>query len=149
MSLIGLNPCNMVCAGNASEYCGGSQTLSVYKLTDEAAAANPPSTTSQTPTTLTGSLPPSTGFASPNADWTSLGCYFDLVSTRALQGTNQWGGGGSAMTNSVCINYCASKGFSMAGTEVRFHHATVATVTYDRVIVRRRMLLRGRLDWLL
>lgn len=54
--------CNMLCAGNATEYCGGSDRLTVYEIVD-AGAANP------------STLP---------AAWRSLGCYTDDAAARMI-----------------------------------------------------------------
>lgn len=51
------------------------------------------------------------------ATWTSLGCYTDNVSGRAMPYGATTPGGDAAMTNEVCQNACQSAGYSMAGTE--------------------------------
>lgn len=49
--------------------------------------------------------------------WTSLGCYTDNVSGRALTNGGTIPGGSSAMTNMACQTACSAAGFSYAGTE--------------------------------
>ncbi|KAG4028447.1 hypothetical protein MFRU_021g00380 [Monilinia fructicola] len=49
--------------------------------------------------------------------WSSLGCYTDNVSGRALTNSGAIPGGSSAMTNEACQTACSSTGFSYAGTE--------------------------------
>ncbi|KAI9650547.1 hypothetical protein NHQ30_000564 [Ciborinia camelliae] len=51
------------------------------------------------------------------ASWSSLGCYTDNVSGRALTTTGTIPGGSSAMTNEACQTACSAAGFSYAGTE--------------------------------
>jgi hypothetical protein len=60
-----LTDCDMTCAGNSSEYCGGPDRLNLYNYTSTA-----------TTTTTTGAQPPSGPIAVPSfGNWTSLGCY--------------------------------------------------------------------------
>ena len=49
--------------------------------------------------------------------WTSLGCYIDNVSGRALTSGETVPGGANAMTNELCQAACLSAGFNYAGTE--------------------------------
>jgi hypothetical protein len=49
--------------------------------------------------------------------WTSLGCYTDNVSGRALPNGETVPGGSGAMTNEVCQTACAAAGYNFAGTE--------------------------------
>ncbi|ESZ98873.1 hypothetical protein SBOR_0731 [Sclerotinia borealis F-4128] len=51
------------------------------------------------------------------ASWTSLGCYADNVSGRALTTGGTISGGSNAMTNEACQSACSAAGFSYAGTE--------------------------------
>lgn len=51
------------------------------------------------------------------ASWSSLGCYTDNVSGRALTTSGVVPGGSSAMTNEACQTACSAAGFSYAGTE--------------------------------
>ena len=48
--------------------------------------------------------------------WTAQGCYKDNVNPRSLSGITfaYWG---SPVSSSGCVSYCASKGYSLAGTE--------------------------------
>lgn len=49
--------------------------------------------------------------------WTSLGCYTDNVSGRALPNGESVTGGSAAMTNELCQSACQAAGFTIAGTE--------------------------------
>jgi hypothetical protein len=51
------------------------------------------------------------------ASWTSLGCYTDNVSGRALPNGESVTGGSAAMTNELCQSACQAAGFTIAGTE--------------------------------
>jgi hypothetical protein len=51
------------------------------------------------------------------AGWTSLGCYTDNVSGRALTYGASVPGGSGAMTNGACQTACLAAGFEIAGTE--------------------------------
>ena len=83
----GLAGCNMVCNGNASEYCGGPNRLNVYTLP---------------------SVP------APPPGWTALGCYTDSVGARALTTTQYLA---APMTIEVCTTACKADNFAYAGLE--------------------------------
>jgi hypothetical protein len=51
------------------------------------------------------------------ATWTSLGCYSDNVSGRALPNGEPVPGGTNSMTNEACQTACGNAGYSYAGTE--------------------------------
>ncbi|KAF8621390.1 hypothetical protein AX15_007844 [Amanita polypyramis BW_CC] len=89
--------CNMVCAGNISEFCGGPNRLDVYNNTAFAAMA-----------------PPTPVITAQIGNWTSLGCYSDNVNGRALPNGVAVTG---SMTNAKCTSACLAGGFSLAGTE--------------------------------
>ena len=132
--------CNMACAGNASEFCGGGNRLNMYKLgapppaaTSTSAAAgggttattignnqNPspasdrPSTISTATTTATLSVikgPAATGVPQ---GWTDKGCYVDSVNGRILPTAVP---GGNTMTVESCVLSCAANGYRVAGME--------------------------------
>ncbi|CAD6446517.1 86c7ab1a-b181-4c17-907e-67653ddef4d4 [Sclerotinia trifoliorum] len=64
-----INGCDMLCAGNASEYCGGGSRLNMYQLNG---TTSTPPTGPITVTNLTG--------------WNYLGCYNESTTGRALSG---------------------------------------------------------------
>ncbi|KIM25969.1 hypothetical protein M408DRAFT_202977 [Serendipita vermifera MAFF 305830] len=51
----------------------------------------------------------------PGSNWVKIGCYVDTVSPRTLTGAQTVSD--TAMTNGYCQQFCASRGFSIAGTE--------------------------------
>ncbi len=51
------------------------------------------------------------------ASWTSLGCYTDNVSGRALPNQEFVSGGAGAMTNKACQAACLAANYKFAGTE--------------------------------
>ncbi|KAI9818427.1 MAG: hypothetical protein M1827_000486 [Pycnora praestabilis] len=85
--------CSMSCSGNASEYCGAGDRLSVYE-----------SSINQGP-----SVVPSVG------TYESLGCYTDNVSGRALTGSAYTNA--TAMTVASCVSFCQNVGSNFAGVE--------------------------------
>ncbi|KAI1374179.1 WSC-domain-containing protein [Hypoxylon crocopeplum] len=90
----------MVCAGNASEWCGAPNLLTIWNDTSYLQSA----TTLVVNTTTIN-----------NGSATYLGCFSDPgVNSRALQGSSTVNG---AMTNEMCASYCQEKGYSLAGTE--------------------------------
>lgn len=97
--------CDMTCAGNSSEYCGGSYQLSMYNYTQAitttpiANAANP-GTVSPVTSGLTG-------------NWTYGGCYVDNVNGRVLG--NEFDS--SNTTVESCIANCAGQNFTIAAIE--------------------------------
>lgn len=90
---------NMICAGNSSQYCGGGLRLNAWNSTTYTGSYNP-------------TLPP------PGTDVGSgvkyLGCASEPSSGRALSSAST---SGADMTNEKCAVFCASKGFSLFGTE--------------------------------
>ncbi|PQE03617.1 WSC domain-containing protein [Rutstroemia sp. NJR-2017a BBW] len=101
--------CTMACAGNSTEFCGGSAAINVYNYT----ATTLPST--PTPTISSGVVPSATITDLPKG-WTYKGCWVD----RAL-------GRGSILANNLpndvnmtvesCIHNCISAGYNIAGME--------------------------------
>lgn len=83
--------CNMVCAGNETEYCGGSWRLTVYASTTLA----PPSI----PSTVAG--------------YTSLGCWTDNVDGRALPNLYA----NNSMTLEMCAAVATEAGATYWGAE--------------------------------
>ncbi|RFU33902.1 hypothetical protein B7463_g2402, partial [Scytalidium lignicola] len=88
--------CNMACAGNSAETCGGSNRLNIYSHGGSTSPPPPP--------------PPSGG-------WKLLGCYTDSVAARTLANGEGVTGGPTAMTVELCQAACSAGGFSYAGVE--------------------------------
>ncbi|KAF1969272.1 heme peroxidase [Bimuria novae-zelandiae CBS 107.79] len=83
--------CNMLCAGNKTQYCGGPNRLSLY---------------------LDAANPVSSPMNPPMSDSTYQGCYTDSVNARVL--IDLWTSG-SDMTVQKCANFCAR--YAYFGTE--------------------------------
>ena len=97
--------CNMVCAGNSSEYCGGPNRLNMYNYTGTLTTSGG-STGGSTggPTHLTSGLP---------GNWTYGGCYMDNANGRILGDELD----SNTMTVETCISHCSSSNFTIAGLE--------------------------------
>ncbi|KAL0932353.1 uncharacterized protein CTRU02_213306 [Colletotrichum truncatum] len=89
--------CNMVCAGNSSELCGGSLRLNVYEL---------PQSSQASPLSVPV-IPSVSGF-----DY--KGCYTDNVPYRVLSGKVIKD---PAMTLEMCAAACKNSGYSWFGVE--------------------------------
>ncbi|KAJ8597264.1 copper radical oxidase-like protein [Rhizopogon salebrosus TDB-379] len=102
--------CNMVCAGNSSEYCGGPNRLSLYNYTqtlptspgggNNGGGGNPASTVLAVTSGLQG-------------NWTYEGCYVDNVNGRIMGNELD----STSTTVESCIANCASQNFTIAGIE--------------------------------
>lgn len=77
-----VNGCNMVCTGNAKEYCGGPDRLDLYSLNGTAVISAPTGTSP--PATPTSSAGPIT--VTNLLGYTYLGCYSEATNERALNG---------------------------------------------------------------
>ena len=89
--------CDMLCAGNSSEYCGGSSRIDVYT-----------STAGSAPYIPNGGVP---------IGWTDIGCYTDNGSNRTLSAMEQVPGGYTNMTIEGCLQVCQSNNFVYGGLE--------------------------------
>ncbi|KAL9085044.1 MAG: hypothetical protein Q9165_007785 [Trypethelium subeluteriae] len=133
--------CNMACAGNSSELCGGPNRLSIYGPNPNASASSSSSLSTTTSTTgssstsvssstsisgissstSSGSSTSSTTSVTPNgpstvpsaAGFGSLGCYNDSVAARALGGNSYVDG--KNMTVENCAIFCT--GYTYFGVE--------------------------------
>lgn len=84
------NNCNMPCAGNAAETCGGGNALSVYQV-----AGQP--------------------ITSASASTSNFGCFTDYYpNSRALNGPSITTGDN---TNESCQQFCTGQGYPYSGTE--------------------------------
>ncbi|WWD10488.1 hypothetical protein V865_008624 [Kwoniella europaea PYCC6329] len=85
--------CNMPCNGDSARICGGSGALSLYVSTKSNAASLSADYTS-------------TSVSLPNG-WSSMGCYKEGTTGRALDG---WSYSTPALNTATCINLCKNKG---------------------------------------
>uniref|UniRef100_A0A0W0F5Z2 Putative copper radical oxidase n=1 Tax=Moniliophthora roreri TaxID=221103 RepID=A0A0W0F5Z2_MONRR len=90
--------CNMGCAGNATQACGGPNRLSVY-------SSNTTVTTLPIPVALNSTLP---------GEWTYAGCHTD-TNTRVLPWQIIWP---TNNTVEACLNQCHAFGYTAAGLDV-------------------------------
>lgn len=101
--------CNMVCNGNSTEICGGSNRLSLWSKIGS--GSNP---TSSIPVTSTPK-PTSTGTALQlPAPWKYQGCYSEGTSGRAFLNQQP---DSQTLTIEKCVNACIGLGYAVAGME--------------------------------
>ncbi|KAI1841627.1 hypothetical protein JX266_012180 [Neoarthrinium moseri] len=101
--------CNMVCNGNSTQICGGSNRLSVWSRIGS--GSNPTSTISTT------AVPSPTGSGSPAAipaPWSYKGCYSEGTSGRAFLNQQP---DSQTLTIESCVNACIGLGYGVAGME--------------------------------
>ena len=99
----------MICSGNRSELCGGSNSISVWNSTTyNGTYAMFPSKAGNTLSYISGGTARKASY---------LGCAPDNVNNfgRALNGASYTDG--AAMTIESCVRFCAGKGLAIAGTE--------------------------------
>ncbi|KAF8525138.1 copper radical oxidase [Hysterangium stoloniferum] len=104
--------CNMICAGNSTEFCGGPSGLNMYNFTGT--ITNPPNPNPNPPGGGggTGSAPaPVTNLP---GTFKSAGCFVDNAFGRVL--TTQLPDN-NALTVESCVNSCAASNFTIAGLE--------------------------------
>ena len=103
----------MVCNGNSSEYCGGSNRLDTYKYGGGTGTGGGGGTT---PTT-TKTSPTATGSGSATnlpAGWAYKGCWIDGANGRILATQEP-----DSQTNTIeaCVATCKTAGYKVAGLE--------------------------------
>ncbi|KAF8346390.1 glyoxal oxidase N-terminus-domain-containing protein [Amanita rubescens] len=94
--------CNMVCAGNSSEFCGGPNRLNVYNNTGAVTANGGPGGIGPVLTGLPGT-------------WSYNACWVDNAFGGRILLTSI--GGTTSNTIQSCIAGCQSQNFTVAGTE--------------------------------
>ncbi|OCK77835.1 copper radical oxidase [Lepidopterella palustris CBS 459.81] len=104
--------CNMPCAGNGQETCGGSNRLNVFQQSGTTA-----STTSAAPASSTVATSTAVGSGSATGlpkGWTYQGCYIDGANGRILQTQEP-----DSSTNTIeqCTATCIGLGYSVSGME--------------------------------
>ncbi|KEY70677.1 hypothetical protein S7711_02276 [Stachybotrys chartarum IBT 7711] len=105
--------CNMLCAGNSTEYCGGPNRLNVYEF--EAISPTTTTTTVDTLETATSATPTPTPQPTELPDgWSSYGCWIDGRDGRIL---NYQAPDDPALTLEKCVQKCADRGNTVAGAQ--------------------------------
>jgi len=89
--------CSMNCTGESTQICGDAQRISIFSLNGAAPAVKP------TPSSV-----------ATVGSFSYEGC-FNEVSGRALTGPIQYT---NSMTIEMCVDFCTSKGYSIAGVEL-------------------------------
>ncbi|MCJ1410361.1 hypothetical protein MMC19_004446 [Ptychographa xylographoides] len=90
--------CNMACAGNATEQCGGPNRMTLFNNKGATAPSGP----------VTDPGPPG---------WTSLGCYAEGANGRTLTTGMATTGGTGALTVALCTSACHAANYIYAGVE--------------------------------
>lgn len=105
--------CNMPCNGDASEMCGGPDRMNLWEWMGPDEPEPTPTSTSTPPAGPTGPT------SVPYPGWSKVGCYTDSTGGRALSGdlTADVTAESGPMDNRKCVEACAIRGYSLAGTE--------------------------------
>ncbi|KDQ33034.1 glycoside hydrolase family 71 protein [Pleurotus ostreatus PC15] len=112
--------CKMTCSGQASDICGGSNRMSLYRLSSGTSSSSPApsssaaaSSTSRASTSSTSSTATSAS-STTSATWTYVGCVAEGTtgSRRALTGPSYTR---ADMTPALCQSLCT--GYDYSGTE--------------------------------
>ncbi|KAH7376045.1 WSC domain-containing protein [Plectosphaerella cucumerina] len=106
--------CNMRCAGNAGQYCGAGNRLSVYSLDGAAPSGSdtpPASSAATSPPVSTTAGPAPSGYPE---GWTNQGCWIDGRAGRILSTQLP---DDPALTLEKCATACFNRGFTIAGAE--------------------------------
>jgi hypothetical protein len=103
---IASNKCNMMCAGNSSQVCGGSNAISLYNNTAWIKPYNPNLV----------NVP-----NQPGTQFGYVGCYTEGTGARALGSTQNSGSANTpastTLTVEACAAFCFSKGLPWMGVE--------------------------------
>ncbi|KAH6634407.1 glyoxal oxidase-like protein [Chaetomium sp. MPI-SDFR-AT-0129] len=99
--------CSMTCMGDAEQYCGAGDRLSVYARS----GTPPPSSTTDAGPTTTSSVPAVTGI--PDG-WSYQGCWIDGKAGRILPYQVP---DSQANSPAVCAAACLAAGYIISGTE--------------------------------
>jgi hypothetical protein len=105
---------SMVCNGNNTEFCGGSNRLNLYTISGKSPSSSSSSSLS-TMSTASSATPSATKGAAP-AGWQSLGCYTDSTGARTLTNT-QYLNTANGMTWEACTAACKTAGYIYSGLE--------------------------------
>jgi hypothetical protein len=104
-TILAANKCDMACAGNSSETCGGPNAISLYNNSLWVKPYNP------NPVNVTGQ---------PGSQYGYVGCYSEGTGARALGSTAQFGSYATTsgtLTVEACAALCFANGYSWMGVE--------------------------------
>ncbi|KAF8169268.1 copper radical oxidase [Mycena galopus ATCC 62051] len=104
-----VSACNMPCAGNISEFCGGPNALSMYNYTGDDLPP-PPVGGGGGGGGTTGASGIATDLPEP---WAYVGCFVDNANGRVLTVEND----NTNLTMELCVASCAAQNFTIAGGE--------------------------------
>lgn len=99
--------CDMACEGDADEYCGAGNRLSVYVLANPASGSGTGGSTA----TASSSPPTETGFPT---GWTYQGCWIDGANGRIL---SYQAPDSQTLTQQSCAATCLGMNYTISGTE--------------------------------
>lgn len=103
--------CNMACAGNAQETCGGANRLNVFQYGGGSSTTTTPASSTTAPTSTSAGTGSATGLP---GGWAYRGCYIDGANGRIM---NTQEPDSNLNTIEVCVNTCVGLGYSVAGME--------------------------------
>ncbi len=104
-TVLASNKCNMACAGNSTQTCGGPNAISLYNNTLYVKPTNPNPV----------NVPNQSG-----SQYGYVGCYSEPSGARALGSTAQFGSSAPTITSltvELCAAYCFAKGYAWMGVE--------------------------------
>ncbi|XXG94458.1 FKBP12-associated protein [Hypoxylon texense] len=104
--------CNMLCAGDQTEYCGAGNRLSVYVKNGTEIAPTSSASGTAAPTSSSPGTPAVTGFPE---GWTNQGCWQDGPNGRIMP-TYQ-APDDPELTPQKCAQVCFDNNYSISGTE--------------------------------
>ncbi|KAF8156193.1 hypothetical protein K438DRAFT_2026364 [Mycena galopus ATCC 62051] len=103
-----VSACNMLCAGNTSEFCGGPNALSMYNYTGDDLPPPPVSGGGG------GAQGSATGIATDlPSPWAYVGCFVDGANGRVLTVEID----NANLTMELCVASCDAQNFTIAGGE--------------------------------
>lgn len=114
--------CNMVCDGNAYEYCGAGNRLDVYRKNGTSGMTTTSSATATATTGVGRAVASSSSIVVPSSaatglptGWNYAGCYIDNANGGRVLRNGQ--PDSDTLTIESCVNTCAGLGYTVAGAE--------------------------------
>ncbi|KAJ4147090.1 hypothetical protein LMH87_001638 [Akanthomyces muscarius] len=111
--------CNIACAGNSSEMCGGSNLFGIVVGRDppysHTTTSEPATSTSSSSASSSSSSRTSIPLPTQTAGWRVIGCYKDTADPRILKEYQY--ASDDTMTQDACLDRCSQRGFVYSGVE--------------------------------